>query len=146
MVDPDDRAANPRCLGIFSAGIPEFWDGASPDPTVDSEAVDGERQRRARDRIVRLADAGLDWVTFSVEATEELRRAVPFDSSCWHMVDPGTVLFTGSLNNNVGCSGAWLAEYEYVVEDVNKWSFLAHSGRRAGATSLATHGDLSRSA
>jgi DNA-binding CsgD family transcriptional regulator len=46
----------------------------------------------------------------------------------------------------VGCSGAWLAEYEYVIEDVNKWSFLALSGRRAGATSLATHGDLSRSA
>jgi DNA-binding CsgD family transcriptional regulator len=108
--------------------------------------MNGERQRRTRDKIVQLAQAGLDWVTFSAEATEELRRAVPFDRSCWHMVDPGTVLFTGSLNQNVGCSGAWLAEYEYVVEDVNKWSFLAHSGRRAGATSLATHGDLSRSA
>lgn len=105
-----------------------------------------ERLGRTRDRIVRLAVAGLDWVTFSVEATEELRRAIPFDRSCWHMVDPGTVLFTGSLNQNVGCSGAWLAEYEYVVEDVNKWWFLARSGRRAGATSLATHGDLSRSA
>jgi hypothetical protein len=106
----------------------------------------GERLRRTRDKIVRLTQAGLDWVTFSVEATEELRRAIPFDRSCWHMVDPGTVLFTGSLNQNVGCSGAWLAEYEYVVEDVNKWAFLARSGRRAGATSLATHGDLSRSA
>src|SRR5918995_7133626 len=62
------------------------------------------------------------------------------------MVDPGTVLFTGSLNQSIACSGAWLAEYEYVVEDVNKWWFLARSGRRAGATSLATHGDLSRSA
>jgi DNA-binding CsgD family transcriptional regulator len=62
------------------------------------------------------------------------------------MVDPGTVLFKGSLNQGVGCSGAWLAKYEYVVEDVNKWSFLARSGRRAGATSLATYGDLSRSA
>jgi DNA-binding CsgD family transcriptional regulator len=105
-----------------------------------------ERLRRTRDKIERLARAGLDWVTFSVEATEELRRAIPFDRSCWHMVDPGTVLFTGSLNQNVGCSGAWLATYEYVVEDVNKWWFLARSGRLAGATSLATHGDLSRSA
>jgi DNA-binding CsgD family transcriptional regulator len=108
--------------------------------------MNGERLARSRDRIARLARAGLDWVTFSVEATEALRRAIPFDRSCWHMVDPGTVLFTGSLNQNVGCSGAWLAEYEYVVEDVNKWSFLARSGRRAGASSLATHGDLSRSA
>jgi len=56
------------------------------------------------------------------------------------------VLFTGSLNQHIGCSGSWLATYEYVVEDVNKWWFLARSGRIAGATSLATHGDLSRSA
>lgn len=108
--------------------------------------MNGVPRRRARDEIERLACAGLDWVTFSVEATETLRRVIAFDRSCWHTVDPGTVLFTGSLNQNVGCSGAWLAEYEYVVEDVNKWSFLARSGRRAGATSLATHGDLSRSA
>ncbi len=105
-----------------------------------------ELLHRTRDDIERLARGGLDWVTFSVEASEKLRRAVPFDRSCWHMVDPGTVLFTGSLNQNVGCSGTWLAEYEYVIEDVNKWWFLARSGRRAGATSLATHGDLSRSA
>ena len=55
-------------------------------------------------------------------------------------------MFTGSLNQNVGCSGSWLAEHEYVIEDVDKWWFLARSGRLAGATSLATHGDLSRSA
>jgi hypothetical protein len=101
---------------------------------------------RTRRKIELLAHAGLDWVTFSSEATEELRRAIPFDRSCWHMVDPGTILFTGSLNQKVGCSGAWLAEYEYVIDDVNKWSFLALSGRKAGATSLATNGDLSRSA
>src|SRR5437773_12548466 len=59
---------------------------------------------------------------------------------------PGTVLLTGSVNRGVDCSGFWLAEHEYVIEDVNKWAFLAHSGRIAGATSLATHGDLSRSA
>ena len=59
---------------------------------------------RAGEEIERLAGAGLDWVTFAVEATEVLRRAIAFDRSCWHMVDPGTVLFTGSLNQNVGCS------------------------------------------
>ena len=102
--------------------------------------------RRTRSEILRLGCAGLDWVTFATRATDVIRRAVPFDRSCWHTVDPGTVLFTGSLNQNVGCSGTWLAEHEYVIEDVNKWWFLARSGRLAGATSLATHGDLSRSA
>jgi DNA-binding CsgD family transcriptional regulator len=101
--------------------------------------------RRTRDEIQKLSASGLDWVAFATRATELIRRAVAFDRSCWHTVDPGTVLFTGSLNQNVGCSGSWLAEHEYVVEDVNKWSFLARSGRLAGATSLATHGDLSRS-
>ncbi|HEX2065154.1 MAG TPA: LuxR C-terminal-related transcriptional regulator [Acidimicrobiales bacterium] len=108
--------------------------------------MNADRLRRTREDITRLARGGLDWLTFATEATETLRRAIPFDRSCWHTVDPGTVLFTGSVNQNVACSGAWLAEHEYVIEDVNKWWFLARSGRLAGATSLATHGDLSRSA
>ena len=110
------------------------------------KAMKREALRRTRSEIVALAHSGLDWVTFSTQASESLNRAIPFERNCWHQVDPSTVLFTGSLNKNVGCSGSWLAEYEYVVEDVNKWSFLARSGYRAGATSLATHGDLSRSA
>jgi DNA-binding CsgD family transcriptional regulator len=108
--------------------------------------VDRERVRRARDEVRHLAGSGLDWVHLSAAMTEVVARLVPFDRSCWHTVDPGTVLFTGSVNRNIACSGSWLAEYEYVVEDVNKWWFLARSGRRAGAMSLATHGDLSRSA
>jgi DNA-binding CsgD family transcriptional regulator len=105
-----------------------------------------DRLRRARREITGLADARLDWVSFAQAIGELLAGIVPFERSCWHTVDPGTVLFTGSLNQNIGCSGSWLATYEYLVEDVNKWWFLARSGRIAGATSLATHGDLSRSA
>jgi hypothetical protein len=108
--------------------------------------VNRDRLRRARREIDGLADAGLDWVRLARATSEVLAGIVPFDRSCWHTVDPGTVLFTGSLNQRIGCSGSWLATYEYVVEDVNKWWFLARSGRIAGATSLATHGDLSRSA
>jgi DNA-binding CsgD family transcriptional regulator len=108
--------------------------------------MDRERVRRARGEVCHLAGSGVDWVRLSVAMSEVVARLVPFDRSCWHTVDPGTVLITGSVTRNVRCSGSWLAEYEYVVEDVNKWWFLARSGRRAGATSLATHGDLSRSA
>lgn len=108
--------------------------------------MDDDRVRRAAAEIRSLASDGLDWVTLAGELTETIGRIVPFDRCCWHTVDPGTVLFTGSLNRGVECSGSWLAEHEYVIEDVNKWWFLAHSGRRAGATSIATHGDLTRSA
>ena len=106
----------------------------------------GDRSRRTTDEILDLARRGLDWVTFAEQVTESIGRVVPFDRCCWHTVDPGTVLFTGSLTRGITCSGSWLAQYEYVVEDVNKWWFLARSGRRAGATSIATHGDLDRSA
>jgi len=110
--------------------------------------VDTRHEAQVRNDIERLVSDGLDWVTLAREASDLIGTVVQFDRSCWHTVDPGTVLFTGSVNRDIGCSGAWLAEYEYeyVVEDVNKWSFLARSGRRAGATGLATHGDLSRCA
>ena len=99
-----------------------------------------------RDQISRAVADQLDWVGYSARMSEALRTVIPHDRCCWHTVDPGTILFTGSVNRNVGCSGSWLAHYEYEVEDVDKWAFLAHSGRLAGALSLDTHGDLSRSA
>ena len=102
--------------------------------------------RRVRAEIAALAESGLDWVKFATGASESVRRAVPFDSTCWHPVDPGTVLFTGGFAQNMVCSGAWLAHHEYVVDDVNKWAFLARSGYRAGSLSGATNGNLSLSA
>lgn len=98
-----------------------------------------------RQEITSLAHARLDWVSFARAASESLNSVVPFDRCSWHTVDPSTVLFTGSLHRGVQCSGRWVAEHEYVIDDVNKWWFLARSGRMAGATSLATYGDLSRS-
>ena len=41
-----------------------------------------DRLCRTRADMVRLADDGLDWVTFSTQATEVLRRVVPFQRSC----------------------------------------------------------------
>ena len=102
--------------------------------------------RATRTEVERLALRSLDWVTLATHLDEVLRRALGYTRSCWHTVDPGTVLFTGSLNRDIDCSGSWLAKHEYVVDDVNKWWFLARSGRLAGATSLATHGDPTRSA
>lgn len=109
-------------------------------------AMRREVVRRARGEIAGLAESGLDWATFAAKATETIRRVIAFDRTCWHPVDPGTVLFTGSFVQNMVCSAAWLAHHEYVVEDVNKWAFLARSGYRAGSLSHATHGNLSLSA
>jgi DNA-binding CsgD family transcriptional regulator len=101
---------------------------------------------RTRREILGLGLEGLDWVMYTTQVSEALRRVIAFEASCWHTVDPNTVLFTGSVNRHIACSGSWLAEHEYVNDDVNKWAFLARSGRLAGATSLATQGDLAQSA
>jgi DNA-binding CsgD family transcriptional regulator len=101
---------------------------------------------RLRADIASIDARRLTWVDFTANVAEAIRPLIPFDAYCWHTVDPGTILFTGSVNRNVGCSGSWLARHEYVVDDVNKWSFLAHSGRIAGAISIDTHGDPARSA
>jgi DNA-binding CsgD family transcriptional regulator len=101
---------------------------------------------RVRADLAQLGACGLTWVDFTSNVAEAVRPLIAFDAYCWHTVDPGTILFTGSVNRNVGCSGSWLAHYEYIIDDVNKWSFLAHSGRIAGATSIDTHGDPTRSA
>ena len=104
------------------------------------------RVQRASEQLAKAAQKGDDWVSFVTAAHDVIGQYVPFRRCCWHAVDPGTVLFTGSIHRNVACSGTWLAEHEYVIEDVNKWWFLAQSGRLAGASSIATYGDLSRSA
>ena len=101
---------------------------------------------RVRADIAHIDARRSTWVDFTLAVAEAVRPLIAFDAYCWHTVDPGTILFTGSLNRNVGCSGSWLAHHEYVIDDVNKWSFLAHSGRIAGATSIDTHGDPTRSA
>jgi DNA-binding CsgD family transcriptional regulator len=108
--------------------------------------VSDTRIQRAGEQLAKVVEKGDDWVSFVTAANDVLGRHVAFDRCCWHSVDPGTVLFTGSVHQKVGCSGTWLAENEYVIEDVNKWWFLAQSGRLAGATSIATYGDLKRSA
>ncbi len=107
--------------------------------------VTGTLMPRVVDDIERLGASERTWVDYGVAVADALATVMPFDGYCWHTVDPGTILFTGSVNRNVGCSGSWLAHHEYVVEDVNKWSYLAHSGRLAGASSIDTHGDLARS-
>jgi DNA-binding CsgD family transcriptional regulator len=146
MLRPRGPAEHPRCPGIAAYPTPRIL-GVTPRSDAKYHRVmDEARVRRAREEIDRLARSGLDWVSLSAALSDVIAKVVPFERSCWHTVDPGTVLFTGTILRGLSCSGLWLAEHEYVIEDVNKWSFLALSGRVAGATSLATHGDLSRCA
>jgi DNA-binding CsgD family transcriptional regulator len=102
--------------------------------------------RRTRSEIAAAARDGLDWLSFAATVNDAVGRVVLFDRACWHPVDPGTFLFTGLLGKNMVCSGVWLAEHEYVIDDLNKWVDLARSGRHAGSLSQATGGNLAASA
>jgi hypothetical protein len=146
IVPDHDGVAHPRSAG--------FWPGA---PQVSGSSVRAgkprtlrlvkrEVVRRTRREIAAAAQQGLDWLSFAARVNDAVSRVVPFDRACWHSVDPGTFLFTGLLGHNMVCSGPWLAEHEYVLDDVNKWVDLARSGQRAAALSEATHGKVTASA
>ncbi|MGW0042767.1 response regulator transcription factor [Rhodococcus sp. NPDC003348] len=104
----------------------------------------GDAWSHVSDGIERLRHRRLTWVDFGAAAAETLSGGLRFDAFCVHTVDPGTILFTSSINRGVQCSGSWLAHHEYAIDDVNQWRYLARSGKIAGSTSIDTGGDLSR--
>jgi hypothetical protein len=108
--------------------------------------VSSDLERRTTDKVAHLVGQGPDWVTLVRGVSELVNDVIPFTRTCWHSVDPGTILFTGSVNQGVSCSGSWLAEHEYVIDDVNRWWFLARGSHHVGSDGRSTHGDLSRSA
>jgi DNA-binding CsgD family transcriptional regulator len=100
-----------------------------------------------RGEIVRLAHVGLDLHEFARNAMRVLRRAVPFDGVAFVALDPATALAVDKwIDNSLTGSAGWrLAEIEFYEADVNKFSQLAATGRRAASLSEATDGNLDRS-
>ncbi|MDP8970931.1 MAG: LuxR family transcriptional regulator [Actinomycetota bacterium] len=94
--------------------------------------------------MTRLVHEGLGWIDFAQQAHRVLHRAVPFDGSCWHPLDPSTLLFTGYYAQNLHAEPR-LPYHEYAIADVNKWAWLARSGKVVGVLSRATNGKLERS-
>jgi DNA-binding CsgD family transcriptional regulator len=80
-----------------------------------------------------------------LQVAAAISKAVPFEQHCWHTMDPATLIFTGSLAENLD-EAPQLATLEYGVPDVNKWSFLARSLWPVGILSHATHGNPETSA
>ena len=68
----------------------------------------------ARKQIVRLAHAGLDSAALRGAVGARLRRVVPAEAYGFAMLDPATMLLTGSVRENIpDATVALLAANEY---------------------------------
>jgi DNA-binding CsgD family transcriptional regulator len=96
--------------------------------------------RAVRD-IVRLSYGGLDSTTLRLEAIRHLRRAVPIDSFWFATSDPATLLFTGSVVEEIpeDVTPAFIVN-EFLQDDVNKWVDLARSDSPVNSLYSATGG------
>ena len=101
--------------------------------------------RAARADIVALCHVGLDLPRFVDRASAAIRRAVAFNRSCWHSIDPATHMLTGAVKEQFEADPRF-ARYECSVPDVNKFSFLALQRRPAGVLRIATGGMVEQSA
>jgi hypothetical protein len=100
---------------------------------------------RVERELVRLGEHGLDTQTWCRAADGVLDRVVGFDGSCWHTIDPATVLITSHLTLNLPSRFPLLAANEYLAEDVNKFADLAAAPHPVGVLSQATDGQPQRS-
>ena len=102
--------------------------------------------RRTQQEIVRLCHAGLDSHTLRVEVLRRLRKVVPVDALFCATVDPATLLFTGSVVEEIPeyATPAFLAN-EFMQDDVNKFVHLARAGQPVQGLYEATLGEPERS-
>ena len=107
-----------------------------------------DRVRRQAERaIVRLCHAGIDSRTLRLEVLRQLRKVVPADALFCATVDPATLLFTGSVVEEIPehATQAFLAN-EFFQDDVNKFAELARAARPVRGLYEATRGAPTESA
>ena len=96
--------------------------------------------------ILETCRAGLAPDALRAAVLPRLRKAVPVDAVWWATVDPATLLYTHAYREELPSdSGPYFVENEFLRNDVNKWTDLAHA--RSGVQTLAgaTEGVLARS-
>jgi DNA-binding CsgD family transcriptional regulator len=100
---------------------------------------------RTRRELAALPTESLDVETLVDAASKALVGAVPYDSACWHTVDPETLTETTSYLENLSPDNRGASEIEYLRDDFNKFASLARAATHSGILSEATGGDVRRS-
>lgn len=85
-------------------------------------------RRDAAQSIIELCRLGLDAETLRSRLLPRLRRAVPVDGLWWATVDPATLLFTGTYQEEIpDRTKPYFLENEFIADDVNKWVEVARA-------------------
>jgi DNA-binding CsgD family transcriptional regulator len=101
---------------------------------------------RTEREISWLCQGGLEKDAFCRAVGERLADAVPYDGSCWHTIDPATLLITSHLTERIPeVNFPGLAFNEYVADDVNTFASLTRGRRRVATLHGATFGKPERS-
>jgi DNA-binding CsgD family transcriptional regulator len=94
-------------------------------------------------QIVRLCHAGLDSQTLMVESIKRLRTVMPIDASFFATVDPATLLFTGSVVDDILLPATpQFFVNEFLQHDVNAFRSLARAAHPVGDLDTATQHSL----
>ncbi|WP_405060923.1 helix-turn-helix transcriptional regulator [Kribbella sp. NBC_01505] len=100
---------------------------------------------RAYDRVALLGEARLPLADLFSETARLLDRALPRDGSCWHAMDPVSLVETSRYDENLGGPDQLVAEVAYLPDDYNTFVELAQGRRHSGILSEQTGGDVHRS-
>jgi DNA-binding CsgD family transcriptional regulator len=104
-------------------------------------------RRDAAQSIIELCQMGLDADTLRARLLPRLRRAVPVDGLWWATVDPATLLFTRTYQEEIPeRTKPYFVENEFVADDVNKWVDVARDPHGVRTLAQATGGLMARSA
>ena len=96
--------------------------------------------------IIETCRAGLEPDVLRTAVLPRLRKAVPVDAVWWATVDPATLLYTHAYREELpNDSGPYFVENEFLRNDVNKWTELAHDRSGVRTLATATDGMLARS-
>ena len=96
--------------------------------------------------VKRLCCTGLDEAVLLREVSERLRRAVPSEASCAHMIDPLSGVITNAVTEEMGGEKEAHIFFErvYFEDDVNGYHWLARNPPLVRLISEATEGRLER--
>lgn len=109
-------------------------------------AMNARSAARLRERVVRLAHAGLDSTRLREDVTECLAAAAPSDAVCFTTADPATLMITSNVGYGLPANAARVFfRLEYGARDVNKFARLARSRAPVRTLHGATAGDYARS-